>query len=47
MLYYNPTKHNRKLSMKDEEEQLRKMQEKHGVDGEQHVRSGGGGGAER
>lgn len=47
VLYYNPAKHNRKLSLKDEEEQLRAMQERHGVDGQQHARSGGGGGGDK
>ena len=36
VLYYNPARHSKKLSTKDEEERLRKMQEKYGVDGEQH-----------
>lgn len=43
VLYYNPLKHNRKLSLKDEEADLRAMQAKHGVDGEQHAKGGGGG----
>jgi pre-mRNA branch site protein p14 len=43
VLYYNPTRHNRKLSLKEEEEGLRAMQAKHGVDGEQHARGGGAG----
>lgn len=35
-LYYNPTRINKKVSTKEQEEQLRKMQDKYGVDGEQH-----------
>ncbi|KAK9845789.1 hypothetical protein WJX81_002443 [Elliptochloris bilobata] len=38
VLYYNPAKQNKKVSTKQQEEELRKMQEKHGVDGEQHAR---------
>ncbi|KIZ00928.1 pre-mRNA branch site protein [Monoraphidium neglectum] len=33
--------HNRKLSLKEEEEQVKNMQARYGVDGEQHARSGG------
>lgn len=36
VLYYNPTRQNKKVSTKDQEELLRKMQEKYKVDGEQH-----------
>lgn len=36
--YYNPTKMNKKADLKQKEEQLRAMQERHGVDGEQHAR---------
>ena len=35
ILYYNATRHKGKLSLKDQEAELRRMQEKHGVDGEQ------------
>lgn len=38
ILYYNATRHKQKASMKDEEESLRRMQERHGVDGEQHAK---------
>lgn len=38
VLYYNPTRQNKKVGVKEQEEQLRKMQEKYGVDGEQHAR---------
>jgi len=34
--YFNPTKMNKKADLKAKEEQLRAMQERHGVDGEQH-----------
>lgn len=37
-IYHNTSKHNKKLSTKEQEEQLRKMQDKYGVDGEQHAR---------
>ncbi|KAL3142246.1 hypothetical protein ABBQ38_002590 [Trebouxia sp. C0009 RCD-2024] len=36
VLYYNHQKHSKKLSTKDKEEELLKMQEKYGVDAEQH-----------
>lgn len=36
--YYNPTKMNKKADLKQKEEQLRAMQERHGVDGEQHAK---------
>lgn len=36
--YYNPAKMNKKADLKQKEEQLRAMQERHGVDGEQHAR---------
>lgn len=36
VLYYNPAKQTKKLSTKQQEDELRKMQEKFGVDGEQH-----------
>ncbi|KAI7837051.1 hypothetical protein COHA_009127 [Chlorella ohadii] len=35
ILYYNATRHKGKLSLKEQEAELRRMQEKHGVDGEQ------------
>jgi hypothetical protein len=38
VLYYNPTRQNKKSNLKDQEEKLRAMQEKHGVDGEQHAK---------
>ncbi|BDA42273.1 Splicing factor 3B subunit 6-like protein [Coccomyxa sp. Obi] len=38
VLYYNTSKQSKKTSTKDKEEELRKMQEKYGVDGEQHAR---------
>ncbi|CAL8468042.1 g7581 [Coccomyxa elongata] len=39
VLYYNTSKQSKKTSTKDKEEELRKMQEKYGVDGEQHARA--------
>ena len=36
--YFNPTKMNKKADLKQKEEQLRAMQERHGVDGEQHAK---------
>ena len=36
ILYSNSTRHKQKLSLKDQEAELRGMQERHGVDGEQH-----------
>jgi hypothetical protein len=36
ILYYNSTRHKQKLSLKEQEAELRGMQERHGVDGEQH-----------
>mmetsp|Transcript_15145 Transcript_15145/g.32859 ORF Transcript_15145/g.32859 Transcript_15145/m.32859 type:complete len:132 (-) Transcript_15145:776-1171(-) len=38
VLYYSPNRINKKLSTKEQEEQLRKVQAKYGVDGEQHSR---------
>lgn len=38
VLYYNTAKQNKKVSTREKEEELRKMQEKYGVDGEQHAR---------
>jgi hypothetical protein len=38
VLYYNPNRQTKKLSTKEQEEQLRSMQEKYGVDGEQHAK---------
>mmetsp|Transcript_6207 Transcript_6207/g.14915 ORF Transcript_6207/g.14915 Transcript_6207/m.14915 type:complete len:129 (-) Transcript_6207:304-690(-) len=35
VLYYNANRQNKKVSSKEKEEQLRKMQEKYGVDGEE------------
>lgn len=37
--YYNPSKMNKKVDLKQKEEQLRAMQEKHGVDGQQHSKA--------
>ncbi len=42
VLYYNPARTNKKMSLKEQEEELRRMQESHGVDGEQHARAAGG-----
>ncbi|KAG2483205.1 hypothetical protein HYH03_017939 [Edaphochlamys debaryana] len=39
VLYFNPVRHNKKVSTKEQEEQLRKMQDKYGVDGQQHAKS--------
>ncbi|RMZ56506.1 hypothetical protein APUTEX25_001353 [Auxenochlorella protothecoides] len=36
VLYYNPAKMKAKASLKEQEDSLRKMQEKFGVDGQQH-----------
>lgn len=36
VLYHQTKKQTQKLSTKEQEEELRQMQEKHGVDGEQH-----------
>lgn len=46
VLFYNPTRQGKKANLKDQEEKLRAMQERHGVDGEQHARpkAGGSGG---
>lgn len=41
VLYYNPTRQNKKGNLKEQEEKLRAMQEKHGVDGEQHAKAKG------
>lgn len=38
VLYYRPASMNKKVSTKEQEEQLRKMQSQYGVDGEQHQR---------
>ncbi|KAK9816621.1 hypothetical protein WJX72_002871 [[Myrmecia] bisecta] len=38
VLYYNPSKQTKKVSTKDKEDELRAMQEKYGVDGEQHAK---------
>lgn len=38
VLYFNPVRHSKKIGTKEQEEQLRKMQEKHGVDGQQHAK---------
>ncbi|GLI59390.1 hypothetical protein VaNZ11_001256 [Volvox africanus] len=38
VLYFNPVRHSKKISTKEQEEQLRKMQDKYGVDGQQHTK---------
>mmetsp|Transcript_9496 Transcript_9496/g.17118 ORF Transcript_9496/g.17118 Transcript_9496/m.17118 type:complete len:128 (-) Transcript_9496:84-467(-) len=38
VLYYNSSRQNKKVGLKDKEEELRKMQEKYGVDGEEHAK---------
>ncbi len=38
VLYWSSVRTTKKISTKDQEEQLRAMQQKHGVDGEQHGR---------
>ncbi|KAK9806654.1 hypothetical protein WJX73_004799 [Symbiochloris irregularis] len=38
VLYYNTAKHSKKAGTKEKEDELRRMQEKHGVDGLQHPR---------
>lgn len=38
VLYWNAQKHKQKLGTKEQEEQLKNMQAKYGVDGEQHPR---------
>lgn len=38
VLYWSSLRTNKKLSTKDQEAQIKAMQEKHGVDGEQHSR---------
>ncbi|GAX80701.1 hypothetical protein CEUSTIGMA_g8136.t1 [Chlamydomonas eustigma] len=38
VLYYRPGSMNKKVGTKEQEEQLRKMQAKYGVDGEQHAK---------
>ncbi|KAG2440292.1 hypothetical protein HXX76_004403 [Chlamydomonas incerta] len=40
VLYFNPVRHNKKVSTKEQEEQLQKMQSKYGVDGQQHAKGG-------
>jgi len=42
VLYYNPARQTKKVNTKDKEAELRAMQEKYGVDGEQHPRSKSG-----
>eukprot|EP00877_Chromochloris_zofingiensis_P013221 jgi/Chrzof1/8152/UNPLg00199.t1 len=42
VLYYNPTRQNKKLGLKEQEEQVKKMQEQYGVDGEQHAKAASG-----
>lgn len=36
VLYHHAKKQSQKLSMEEQERELRRLQEKHGVDGEQH-----------
>ena len=38
VLFYNPSRQNKKANLKDQEAALRAMQERHGVDGEQPAR---------
>lgn len=38
LLYYNPARMNKKKNLKEEEAEIRAMQAKHGVDGEQHAK---------
>lgn len=38
IIYHNSSRHKQKLGLKEQEAELRRMQEKHGVDGEQHSR---------
>jgi len=38
VLYYRASTMGKKVGLKDKEDELRKMQTKHGVDGEQHAR---------
>mmetsp|Transcript_47728 Transcript_47728/g.121784 ORF Transcript_47728/g.121784 Transcript_47728/m.121784 type:complete len:129 (+) Transcript_47728:347-733(+) len=38
VLYYNSSRQSKKVSTKDKEEELRRMQEKYGVDGEEHAK---------
>jgi pre-mRNA branch site protein p14 len=45
VLFYNPSRQNKKANLKDQEAALRAMQERHGVDGEQHARPKPGGDA--
>ena len=40
VLYYNPQRQNKKLGTKDKEEEIKRMQTRYGVDGEQHTKSG-------
>ena len=42
VLFFNPSKHAKRASLRAQEEELRALQREHGVDGEQH--GGGGGG---
>mmetsp|Transcript_73388 Transcript_73388/g.162090 ORF Transcript_73388/g.162090 Transcript_73388/m.162090 type:complete len:132 (-) Transcript_73388:161-556(-) len=39
VLYYRAATMGKKVGLKDKEDELRKMQSKHGVDGEQHQRA--------
>jgi len=43
VLYYNTNKATKKVSTKEKEEELRQMQAKYGVDGEQHAKPKAGG----
>lgn len=40
VLYYNPQRHTKKVSSSATEDQIKKMQDKYGVDGAQHGKSG-------
>jgi hypothetical protein len=44
VIFYNPSRMNKKANLKDQEEKLRAMQERHGVDGEQHAKQQPAGG---
>uniref|UniRef100_A0A7S0X1R3 RRM domain-containing protein n=1 Tax=Chlamydomonas leiostraca TaxID=1034604 RepID=A0A7S0X1R3_9CHLO len=43
VLYYNPQRMGKKVSTKEQEEQLRNLQTKYGVDGEQHAKKAAAG----
>ncbi|CAD7697014.1 unnamed protein product [Ostreobium quekettii] len=39
VLYYNPQRQTKKVGTKEKEEEIKRMQTKYGVDGEQHARN--------